>query len=671
MNFFYFPYYYFFLHSLILFAVNNCKMFLYFTKVFNIITDVIFIFGECKGSNFMSIDKLSFKNNIEGLNNNSETLSPFYKFKAEYDKFLQNMKKSDFANSPSSLETQLSMLLKLKDLASDENLTDEIENLEKEIESVSSLINSAGDTNTPSVYYLPVLQHSSIPSEPDKQFDFFIDYLNKNNPPVSEHKKSIVKMLVESGFSNNYLLQMLSELNISDDSSLDINYYQNICNLKVNGLKDSSCLKFSKILSFPFDDETKSTINSLILNLHKAGIADDTAVKILNNLMVKSPDTGLYKISNYAVQTICRMKKTLSLTHNNEKNERNNPINTQNVQVFNSGDTVVIFKDDKISYISPIEGRQSICELEKEYDNAISVIEDSILCDFSKKYRNKNGSFDSIFPRTFVALRRMGICYDQLFSLIDLAVDSSGCLDKKLMDVISSFRKSGMLSADIHSVISASSRNDDGSFYEEDIQNAIELTKSLIPGNIISKLIPYLRNNTDFKDSILDISSIFNNQNRLLDLLPFIITKNNEIDENAIDTIFCLYNRLFSSKKNISEMQIRDTMIDILNEAKNPYDDKISDDAAGIISILLDNSNTSADILAVLKLSKTKNNVVDSQLADIIWNLSLNKVNTDVILKVIEKCKKDGDINYSLVNTILSFFESKEPVNKIIDAVIG
>ncbi len=613
----------------------------------------------------MSIFKLNLKGGIRALKNDSEFQSPYYKLKDEYNKFIQNASNSDLANSKTLLENQLSMLLKLQDLADSEGLKNEVQDIKKQIVSVSSSLEAFRQDTMPSAYYPPVI-HLENKSDSDNQINLYIDYLKENDYQVSEDKINVAKLLINSDFSENYIKQILYEISNSKEN-IDYNYYSNACNFKSKGLDDLSCLKFSKFLNLGFEDE--NSVKASILNLYKAGINSDSALKILNNLIIKSPDSSLFRINSSAVQTICRMKKTLYLTRDNEKNERNNPINTQNIQVFNSGDTVIIYKDNKISYISPLEGK-SVSELEEKYDDVISKIEDNILCDFSEKY-TKEGKFNNIYPRTFVALRRMGICYDQLINLTDMAVNSSEAVDKNFIDVISSFKQAGMLSADIPSVILASKKNEDGNFDNQDVKNSIELTNALISGNIIAKFLPYIHDNENLKNLILDLSYSFKNKTFVSDIIDKTITKDNAVDENAIDTIFSLSDYLSDSKKTLSEKQFCNTLIYILNEAKNPSDDKISDDAAGIISILIKNLITPDDILSLLKLSKTKNNVVDSQLADIIWNLSLNKVNTDVIVKVIEKCKKDGDINYSLVNTILSFFESKEPVSKIIDAVIG
>ena len=78
----------------------------------------------------------------------------YQKYKQEYEKYTQKTDKSDFAGSPVLLNNKLVQLAKLKEIAEEENLTEELSWIEDEMTRLKSSLTSitSESTDNPTYY---------------------------------------------------------------------------------------------------------------------------------------------------------------------------------------------------------------------------------------------------------------------------------------------------------------------------------------------------------------------------------------------------------------------------------------------------------------------------------------------------------------------------------------
>lgn len=98
----------------------------------------------------------------------------------------------------------------------------------------------------------------------------------------------------------------------------------------------------------------------------------------------------------------------------------------------------------------------------------------------------------------------------------------------------------------------------------------------------------------------------------------------------------------------------------------------LDNNAAGIYSIMRSNQETNSNILKGLELCKDNEGNFNTSLAQILWDLSLQKADITEIEDFLEFCKdENGNINKSLADTLHLFFESGEDKEKIKSYLFG
>jgi len=622
----------------------------------------------------------------------------YSKLKKEYDLFKKKAAKSDLANSPVLKEKELELLAKLKSAALEEGKSEELSYIEqRETELNSSVV--APETQLSGVYYRPVSFNGAINvSEYSKNLEEYADsrgfideqtwkiinafggqdcedvyhvsYLIKkcrdNDETITPDKTDAIEILAKSGVSPAIVPQLLEEFTKQDadmNESVDLQLCSKMAAMKQMGFDDTDSLKFVRFLGDKFLDE--ASVKSSIKAMSKSGIAPDAIVKILDALSVEDNISGGKKVSSSAVKSVITLKKALAAYRNNEKAERDNPINQLNVVKFQIGDNVMVMKNNEITYITPTEG-ETVHNLKQEYEDLISKIEDNLLSEYAMKYKNADGGIDSKYLRTLIGLRNAGICYDQLFPMADFCIDDNG-INKDKIDTIGMLKAAGALGTDIMHIMSAIQTTAEGKYNAEDVKNACDLSSSVIGGKEVSALLPEVRGRENVKDFFMDFSPFFETKYHLLEVLPLIKNEKGEIDENAMDVLYNLAANFFAPSDNVmSESDFLNYANDIIYASMDDGEVSVNDEGAGICSIMCQNRETPENILAGLNMCKNENGKIDEQLAEILWDMSSQQADIKEIEHVIEVCKSDnGSVLYNITEYVISLFESGADKEKV------
>ena len=642
--------------------------------------------------------------------NNVSSKTQFASLKKEYNSFKKKAAKSDMANSPVMMEKEYELLQKLSIAAKNENLENEQSWIDKRITEIQNILADQVKVVELSDYPTPSFKGISTKYKvfnPDENIDNLkiLELCKKSDGTIDENAKAIITAF-DSSLVDEYSLssllkkcrdddgvipeditqavtilgkasvkpviipQILESIVTENDSGKDVfnlSMCSKIADLKKADFNDFEALKLVKFLSSDF--ENKDSVEANIYKMKKAGISTDSIIKILDSLAVKTPDTSLRTISDSAVKSVISLKKALVTTRSNEKAERDNPINHLGVITVKFGDDVMIMKDNKVTYISPIEG-ETIHDLSKEYAEVISNIEDNLLLEYVKKYRDKNGEIDSKYLRIISVLRNNGIPYDQLLNMTEFCIDE-GSINAYKLNTIAQIKSSGALGIDILPLLSIVRKDDDGSYSSEDIQNICELSSSVIGGKEVAALLPEVRGNENIKAFFVYFSQFFEDKSNLLKLLPLIKDEYGNIDENAMDVLYVLaHNFLVSSAEPMNEEEFVQNANDIIYAAMNEDETNVNDEGAGICSIMCQNGERYEDILFMLQQCKDSSGEINSKLSEILWELSVGKTQIPDIKTAIEFCKtKDGDIDNMRADSLISLFEKGYPQDKVIDYI--
>ena len=636
--------------------------------------------------------------------------SEFEVLKKEYNSFKKKAAKSDMANSPVMLEKEYDLLQKLSIAAKNETLENEQAWIDKRITEIQNSLAEQGQTLKLPVYPMPSFKGLSTKNtafNPNEDVDNLkiLENYKKADGTIDENAQAIVTAFdssIADGYSLSYLLkkccdddgaipddiaqavsilakasvkpviipQILESIVAENDSGKDVlnlSMCSKIADFKKADFDDFEALKLVRFLNSDFED--KASVETKILKMKKAGISTDSIIKILDSLAVKSTDTSLRTISDSAVKSVVSLKKALVSTRSNEKAERDNPINHLGVITIKFGNDVMIMKDNKVTYISPVEG-ESVHDLRKEYSEIISKIEDNLLLEYVKKYRDKNGEIDSKSLRIMSVLRNNGIPYDQLLSMTDFCLEENGINAHKL-NTITQIKSSGALGIDILPLLNVVEKEQDGSYSSEDIKNICALSSAVIGGKEVSALLPEVRGNENIKEFFVYFSQFFEDKSNLLKLLPLIKDEEGNIDENAMDVLYVLAHNFFVvAAEPMNEEQFVQNANDIVYAAMNEDEINVNDEGAGICSIMCQNGERYEDILFMLQQCKDSSGKINSKLSEILWELSVGKTQIQDIKSAIEFCKTaDGDIDNMRADSLISLFEKGYPQDKVIDYI--
>ena len=636
--------------------------------------------------------------------------SEFEVLKKEYNSFKKKAAKSDMANSPVMMEKEYDLLQKLSIAAKNETLENEQAWIDKRITEIQNSLAEQGQTLKLPVYPMPSFKGLSTKNtafNPNEDVDNLkiLENYKKADGTIDENAQAIVTAFdssIADGYSLSYLLkkccdddgaipddiaqavsilakasvkpviipQILESIVAENDSGKDVlnlSMCSKIADFKKADFDDFEALKLVRFLNSDFED--KASVETKILKMKKAGISTDSIIKILDSLAVKSTDTSLRTISDSAVKSVVSLKKALVSTRSNEKAERDNPINHLGVITIKFGNDVMIMKDNKVTYISPVEG-ESVHDLRKEYSEIISKIEDNLLLEYVKKYRDKNGEIDSKSLRIMSVLRNNGIPYDQLLSMTDFCLEENGINAHKL-NTITQIKSSGALGIDILPLLNVVEKEQGGSYSSEDIKNICALSSAVIGGKEVSALLPEVRGNENIKEFFVYFSQFFEDKSNLLKLLPLIKDEEGNIDENAMDVLYVLAHNFFVvAAEPMNEEQFVQNANDIVYAAMNEDEINVNDEGAGICSIMCQNGERYEDILFMLQQCKDSSGKINSKLSEILWELSVGKTQIQDIKSAIEFCKTaDGDIDNMRADSLISLFEKGYPQDKVIDYI--
>ena len=112
---------------------------------------------------------------------------------------------------------------------------------------------------------------------------------------------------------------------------------------------------------------------------------------------------------------------------------------------------------------------------------------------------------------------------------------------------------------------------------------------------------------------------------------------------------------------------------DVLNVITDVSSGKITDDAAGALSILSKCGKCSIeDILNILSKCKDENGNISEILTDIVWESCVQESSSEQINRILDICRKeDGTINKDRAKGISSALEYKMPLEQIFAMIIG
>lgn len=629
----------------------------------------------------------------------------FAKLKKEYDAFIKKAAKSDLANSPVMKEKELELLSLLKSAAQKQQLEDDTKWIDEKINMLS------GEKQTYQAlsnvaYYSPAsfkgssveekyfrekacnpnimaeLKNSDgiIDEKTQRIIDSFsgrdrdlynISYVVKKcrdeEGNIPEGAVKTVELLAASKIQPSYIAQMFDEYASDDfDGGINPDVCKKMLDFKLAGFDDVEAGKFTRLLADNFKDE--AAVITSIMKMHKMNIKSDSIVKILDALTVKDPETGEKVISQKAVNSVVSLKKAMTLTRSNEKQERDNPINHLGVTIFRSPGNVMVFKNNHVTYHTPVEG-ESVHNLRKEYDDLVSKQEDRLLLEYAQKYKNADGEIDAKYLRIMTQLRRFGLPYDQLFNMTDFCVDKNGEINQEKLSTIGILKSSGVLGIDILPMLSVIGKAPDGTYDKEDIANACDLTSTVLPGKEVVSILPEVKGRENVKEFFMYFSPILDKKANVTALLPLIKLSDGSFDENAMDTLYSLAQNFFvSANGSMKEEDFMQNATAILSAAKNTGEETIEDDAAGICSILCQNRETPENIIKLLEESKTTDGVVDDKLAEIIWDMAFRNSTSEDIEFVLGLCRtEDGNINYKKTDKVISMFEEDASKDDVID----
>lgn len=642
-----------------------------------------------------SVNKAS---NVKNTRVNVKKETEFSKLKSEYLAMREKIAKSDFANAPVMLKTELNMLSELKKIAEKENLQKELSWIKEREIAINSALENKPTSENFNAYYKPVISFGKR-EEPsgyeqkdlykelmelckkadgtfDENAELMLSALGKNNiglmhvvdllkrakadgQEISPSYTSAIIKIANAGIKNADLYTYVDAFGISEDFEplqVDLKNLDVALELKKAGMYDDGAVKLAYLLAENFAN--KEQVKSLILKLHKVGVAPDTIKNIISSLAVEDVVTGQKTVSNSAVTSVVNLKKSLVSTRKNEEDERHCPINMLNTLFLEIGKNTMIMKDGKVTYTSPIQG-ENYEAAKGRYEAMLASLEDMMLVDYVSRYKDKNGEIDSKYNRVALALRTSGIVYNQILDMLDSCINTDGSINQDKISSITSLKKAGALSDDIMGILEGCEKNPDGTYLPEDIKNACDLTSAVIGGKEVCSILPEIKNSSNAKEFIVSSSPYFIEKANLPKLLSLAKGSDGSVDVNALELLSDLeYNLLGKETSVADEEQFVSDAEQIIRLAR-AGEDKISDDATGICAILCQNGESAKNIEKALKLCSSQDEKVDAKLASVLWNMGVQKAPFEEIESAIKICiNQDGTINNNNANILLSLFDS-------------
>ncbi len=627
---------------------------------------------------------------------------------------------SDQKNSIVSMAEQMDDLRHLKELAIQENRADDIKDIDNQIEELARKINAFKSQLPSEIYHDYVIEEpavSSVQEEDnvqsgeqnssqgtalsDKKYyagdiealfdkednDYHVSNLIKQctqDGEITQNTYDAVSILAAAGITPNIVSQILDNISVGDENqpvsgeavdnpdaqegtsetqsflNFDLEVCRNIADLnqrlcKGKKLLDDSCvLTFSKLFNQNFED--MELLKQSLVKMTEADISADTIVKLIDTLAVSAGDTDKKRISENAVKSVITIKRTFDSTKNNEKAERENPINQLGVLTLSLGNKdFLILKKDKVIHVSPTEGK-TVQSAKKEYDELIKKVEENLLINIARDYKTDEGEIPTNYLRLISALRRSGIAYSQVQEMTNFCMDSKGEIDTDKLSAVTSLKKSGALGAEVPGILSSCQKDSAGKISKSDLKNACDLSSAVISGQEVSSLLEHVRDNEDKKEFFMYISPFFEDKSYLLSIAELINDPDNESSLRKIEILYNLAQNFLGDTRNpMSEGGFIKNVEEILKTAQNSGETTVEDEAAGICAVMCKNRMSPEEIKVGLDVCKNNEGVIDEDLAEMLWNMCLQNADIGEITDAIANCKDpDGNINREETKFFLS-----------------
>ncbi|MCD7779564.1 MAG: hypothetical protein LUH05_02700 [Candidatus Gastranaerophilales bacterium] len=648
----------------------------------------------------------------------------------KYQVFMEKAAKSDFVNSPVLMQKELELLASMQKAAEEEGLSDEIAFIQNRIAQINEKSKEAQNTYKDAAYYTDIhfsnddVQSSSfskllescknskgvidentsriIQAYKNSDIDeYHLSYLLKkcreDNDEISPDKVEAIEILAAAGVSLSFAAQILDEFSESCDYTtieeingeqkektevkdiVNLEACQKLANYKSMGFQDLEALNFVRLVNGNFQDEEE--VNSYIKKLRDSKILPEYSIQILKNLAVENDissdnDKNLKKIVPSAINSVITLKKSMIQNRDNEERERNNPSNNKDNILIDMGDTYMFMEGEgyNVQVISSPQSRENIDEdieeLKQKYEKAISQIEDNLLVEFTSKYKENDGSINSNALRTTTALRRSGVTYDNLLPLTEFCL-ADGAINSDKMKAVTSLKKSGCLGSDIIEVLDSLNKTPEGQYDKEDLQSACEFSSSGIGGKNTVALVNTTRGSKEVKEFFMDLSPCFEDKSNLVKLIPLIKNEEGIIDETAMEILYNLAENFFGADYNMNDEEFIDCANDIIYKAMDNNEILVSDDSAGICSIMCQNKQSPEEIIAGLEVCKDKSGNVDSKLADVLWEMSLLNADINQITTFINTVCKDenGNPNHFQARKMTEAFQQGKSLEEMMKFV--
>lgn len=639
------------------------------------------------------------------LKTSNDTKTPFAKAKDEYNAKIKKLETSDFANSPVGLNEKLTELKKLKGIAEQENLEEEIAWIEEEITFVHQKLNEKPQAVNDVPYYKPPISTTNFEQIAQENENAKFDKLVEKYGTTNEQAKDLISTLKETGinayqteqiiigckdsneelspklmksvlqliqgeFKEHSIQQILNEL-IEFDSETKENHIpdkilESCLFMKKNGTSEIDSIKFTKFVrNGNFADE--KAVQKSIVTLHKAGIDSDSLLKILDNLAYTDIDVKATNVENpkklinqSTIKTIATLKQTFTTTRKNEVEERHSELGQLAQEIIDMGNDLMFLKNGKIEFISPKEDN-SPQALRERYLNMTNETEDNILLNLSKNHKVKGGKIDTNYIRVLSSLRNAGIVYDELEKLAEFSLSKDGSINFDTVSNISKLKEHGALSKDIKLLLDNCEKNENNQYSTLIMDDICDLSSYVIPGENIVELLPFVRDNEEAKAFIEYVSQFFENKNNVVALSTTAKLSDGSADQNKMDTISAL---LRDKYDNVDGKFVESKFVENINSLIEVSQDKetkeVNDDAAGVISILSGNGSSFEEIQKGIEMCKNKDDIVDEKLAQILWDMTIQKASLEEISALISICTdEEKNVDTQKADMIISLLQNK------------
>lgn len=633
----------------------------------------------------------------------------FTRAKTQYIRYFKSVQKSDFSNAPVVYQQELEMLDRLRALAEKEKFKNEFKWIEERIEEIKLKITQDKIESFANAYYQPFF---NTPAEKqreemlnpendlmkllnsckisDTQFDpnaeiifnaykdktkdlYHLGYLikkckNEKDGLVNPLLARGVAFIASAGIDCSRAPQFLEDNSSYDYSTgqmtVDFDALKELPEYKEKNIDDIDILKLQKFLRLGFTDRDK--VKGFIFKFNEAGVTPDDTIKILDALKVNAPNEK-FDIKDEAIDSIFNLKKVLVSTRKNESEERKLAPNCPTCESSFLVDEHTLFVRRERGFDLEDISEHTPEKLKQKYDEAIELIENNLLANFAEKYKKRDGTFDSKYIRVATSLRNSGIVYGALLPLVDMSITEDGRINTSMLDAVKQLKKSKILSADIPQIAKKCPKNVDGSLDLESLGNISDLASVGFNPKDIFRLLYEIKRFPELKDFFVNCGQLFDDKQKVFELLPLTKDKMGKVDENSVDVITTLGFNFVENFPEMPEEKMFNSIVGVVEKAKNPFSGEIGDDAAGICSILSKNKIGINSIKAVLDICQETQGVYNARFADIVWKMSLQDANVIEITHVLASCRKnDRTMIADKVQTVLDMFEQGHTKEEII-----